>query len=87
MKEGMFLTKCLDGLKKLPDDSIDLIIANPFIHGVGIYTDFGNGIPFKIITSGTPLGFKEITTHFKKYRSSLFIYILEIFGNVSRITK
>ena len=43
MKEGMFLTKCLDGLKKLPDDSIDLIIANPFIHGVGIYTDFGNG--------------------------------------------
>jgi len=43
MKEGMFLTKCLNGLKKLPDSSIDLIIANPLIHGSGIYTDFGNG--------------------------------------------
>ena len=29
MAEGMFLTKCLDGLKKLPDQSIDLIITNP----------------------------------------------------------
>ena len=30
MKEGMFLANCLDGLRKLPDNSIDLIIANPF---------------------------------------------------------
>ncbi len=29
MSEGMFLTKCLDGLKQLPDESIDLIIADP----------------------------------------------------------
>ncbi len=29
MSEGMFLTKCLDGLKRLPDESIDLIIADP----------------------------------------------------------
>ena len=29
MSEGMFLTKSLDGLKKIPDDSIDLIIAEP----------------------------------------------------------
>ena len=29
MYEGLFLTKCLDGLKKIPDDSIDLIIAEP----------------------------------------------------------
>ena len=29
MQEGMFLTKCIDGLKELPDESIDLIIANP----------------------------------------------------------
>ena len=43
MKEGMFLTKCLDGLRKLPDDSIDLMIANPFIQGMDIYADFGNG--------------------------------------------
>ena len=29
MLEGMFLTKCLDGLRQLPDQSIDLIIADP----------------------------------------------------------
>ena len=29
MSEGMFLTKCLDGLIKIPDNSIDLIIAEP----------------------------------------------------------
>ena len=29
MQEGMFLTKCIDGLKQLPDQSIDLIISNP----------------------------------------------------------
>ena len=29
MQEGMFLTKCIDGLQQLPDQSIDLIIANP----------------------------------------------------------
>ena len=29
MKEGMFLADCLEGLRKLPSDSIDLIIANP----------------------------------------------------------
>ena len=29
IKEGMFLTKCIDGFKKLPDESIDLIIARP----------------------------------------------------------
>ena len=29
MFEGMFLTKCLDGMMKIPDDSIDLIIAEP----------------------------------------------------------
>ena len=29
MFEGMFLTKCLDGLRQLPDQSIDLIVADP----------------------------------------------------------
>jgi len=29
MEEGLFLAKCLDGLKQLPDNSIDLIIADP----------------------------------------------------------
>ena len=29
MVEGMFLAKCLDGLKKIPDQSIDLIVAEP----------------------------------------------------------
>ncbi len=29
IKEGMFLTRCIDGFKKLPDESIDLIIARP----------------------------------------------------------
>jgi len=28
-EEGLFLAKCLDGLKQLPDNSIDLIIADP----------------------------------------------------------
>ena len=29
MEEGMFLAKCLDGLKQIPDKSMDLIIADP----------------------------------------------------------
>jgi site-specific DNA-methyltransferase (adenine-specific) len=29
MEEGLFLAKCLDGLKQIPDNSIDLIIADP----------------------------------------------------------
>ena len=29
MDEGMFLAKCLDGLKQIPDESMDLIIADP----------------------------------------------------------
>jgi len=29
MQEGIFLAKCLDGLKKIPDHTIDLIIADP----------------------------------------------------------
>lgn len=29
MDEGLFLAKCLDGLKQIPDQSIDLLIADP----------------------------------------------------------
>jgi site-specific DNA-methyltransferase (adenine-specific) len=29
MSEGMFLSKCLNGIQRLPNDSIDLIIADP----------------------------------------------------------
>ena len=29
MSEGMFLSKCLDGIQRIPSDSIDLIIADP----------------------------------------------------------
>jgi len=29
MEEGLFLAKCLDGLKQVPDQSIDLLIADP----------------------------------------------------------
>ncbi len=29
MSEGIFLSKCLDGIRQLPDQSIDLIIADP----------------------------------------------------------
>jgi len=29
LREGLFLTKCINGMKVLPSDSIDLIIANP----------------------------------------------------------
>jgi site-specific DNA-methyltransferase (adenine-specific) len=29
MKEGLFLAKCLDGLKQIPDKTMDLIVANP----------------------------------------------------------
>lgn len=29
MFEGMFLSKCLDGIQRIPSDSIDLIIADP----------------------------------------------------------
>ena len=30
LSEGMFLSNCLSGLEKMPNESIDLIIANPF---------------------------------------------------------
>ena len=43
MKEGMFLANCLDGLRKLPDNSIDLIIANPFNKEIERNPEFGNG--------------------------------------------
>ena len=43
MKEGMFLANCLDGLRKLPDNSIDLIIANPFNKEAERNPEFGNG--------------------------------------------
>ena len=43
MKEGMFLANCLDGLRKLPDNSIDLIIANPFNEEAENNQQFGNG--------------------------------------------
>ena len=43
MKEGMFLSNCLDGLRKLPNDSIDLIIANPLNKDAGENLEFENG--------------------------------------------
>ena len=43
MKEGMFLANCLDGLRKLPSNSIDLIIANPLNTESGGSPEFGNG--------------------------------------------
>ena len=43
MKEGMFLANCLEGLRKLPDNSIDLIIANPFNKEAERSPEFGNG--------------------------------------------
>ena len=43
MKEGMFLANCLDGLRKLPSNSIDLIIANPFNEEAENNPEFGNG--------------------------------------------
>ena len=47
MKEGMFLANCLDGLQKLPDSSIDLIIANPF--------NSGNSLPLYITKELIPI--------------------------------
>ena len=43
MKEGMFLANCLDGLRKLPSNSIDLIIANPLNRESVGSPEFGNG--------------------------------------------
>tara|TARA_B100001248_G_scaffold206935_1_gene160973 strand:+ start:3921 stop:4736 length:816 start_codon:yes stop_codon:yes gene_type:complete len=42
MKEGMFLANCLDGLRKLPNNSIDLIIANPLNKDDGENLEYGN---------------------------------------------
>ena len=42
MKEGMFLADCLDGLQKLPNNSIDLIIANPLNKDAGENLEYGN---------------------------------------------
>ena len=43
LKEGMFLANCLDGLQKLPNNSIDLIIADPLNKNVGQNLELGNG--------------------------------------------
>ena len=43
MKEGMFLANCLDGIRKLPDNSIDLIIASPLNKETENNLEFGNG--------------------------------------------
>ena len=43
MQEGMFLANCLDGLRKIPDNSIDLIVANPFNKEIDSNPEFGNG--------------------------------------------
>ena len=43
MQEGMFLTKCIDGLQQLPDQSIDLIIANPPKDNWDTTLEQGNG--------------------------------------------
>ena len=42
MQEGMFLANCLDGLRKIPDNSIDLILANPFNKEIDSNPEFGN---------------------------------------------
>ena len=36
MKEGLFLSDCLSGLKKVPDESIDLIISEPTADHINI---------------------------------------------------
>ena len=43
MLEGMFLTKCLDGLRQLPDQSIDLIIADPPLDAWDSASESGQG--------------------------------------------
>ena len=43
MLEGMFLTKCLDGLRQLPDQSIDLIIAEPPLDSWDSASESGQG--------------------------------------------
>ena len=36
MKEGLFLSDCINGLKKIPDESIDLIISEPPVDYINI---------------------------------------------------
>ena len=43
MFEGMFLTKCLDGLRQLPDQSIDLIVADPPLDAWDPESESGQG--------------------------------------------
>ena len=59
MKEGMFLANCLDGLRKLPNDSIDLIIANPLNKDAGENLNLVTVARFKAIISGINHGLKN----------------------------
>ena len=59
MKEGMFLANCLDGLRKLPSNSIDLIIANPLNTEPEEVLNLVMVILFKVIISGTNRGLKN----------------------------
>ena len=36
MKEGLFLSNCINGLKKVPDESIDLIISEPPLEYINV---------------------------------------------------
>ena len=43
LREGLFLTKCINGMKMLPSDSIDLIIANPPVDNWNTIRQDGEG--------------------------------------------
>ena len=59
MEEGLFLAKCLDGLKQLPDNSIDLIMQiHRKIPGI-LRKKWVNGKHCRNITSGTKIGWKN----------------------------
>tara|TARA_A100000164_G_scaffold185889_1_gene165020 strand:- start:595 stop:1410 length:816 start_codon:yes stop_codon:yes gene_type:complete len=73
MKEGMFLANCLDGLRKLPDNSIDLIISNPFNNDSFRYPEFGNGNTLQSYYQWNQLWVKE-SRRVLKNSGSLYLF-------------
>ena len=87
MEEGLFLAKCLDGLKQIPDNSIDLIIADPpedplEFRGRNRSTENTTGIlPVEQSLVG------RILSRSEKYRCDLSIFTMAIFRDVSWIVE
>ena len=83
IKEGLYLTKCVDGLKRLPDSSIDLIIATPPKDNWDTTLDSGQGNTLQEYYQWNKAWLNESYRVLKKNRGSICFLSMAIFWYVS----